>query len=57
MSETPKPKEPFEKSSRVSYSLPPSLIERLKLEAGKSERPVSTEVKRRLEWSFKRDAK
>jgi hypothetical protein len=52
--ETPKH---FEKSIRVSYSLPPSLIDRLKLEAGKSERPVSTEVKRRLERSFKKEAK
>ena len=54
MSETPKH---FEKAKRVSYSLPPSLTERLRLEAEKSDRPVSTEVKRRLEWSFKKEAK
>ena len=54
MSETPKH---FEKAKRVSFSLPPSLEQKLIEAAQKAERPVSTEVKRRLEWSFKREAK
>ncbi len=54
MSETSKE---FEKAKRVSFSLPPSLEKKLIEEARKADRPVSSEVKRRLEWSFKREAK
>jgi len=54
MSETSKE---FEKAKRVSFSLPPSLEKKLIDAAKQAERPVSTEVKRRLEWSFKGGAK
>lgn len=49
--------ETFEKKKRESFSLPPSLMEKLRESAKKADRPLSAEVKRRLEWSFKQDVK
>jgi predicted DNA-binding protein len=50
-------KEIYEKNKRESFSLPPSLVERLKTEAKKNNRNLSNELKNRIEWSFKQDAK